>query len=176
MAINRDVEVRCRVSILSTEVMDENDPVGRRGGRRGRVETRIVEIPKTIIDDNELIYRASDIADIILHGYELTGTQPVEATTEQASVITTTTATLNGRILPNVNTTCGFLYGTTKELVQTQDAAESPLAGLTDDRVPITTALIGLTPNTRYYFRAWAQIALMRVKYGRIISFKTLAV
>jgi hypothetical protein len=176
MAINRDVEVRCRISILCTEVMDENDPTGRGGGRRKGGEKRIVDVPLVIMDNNELVQRATDIADIILHGYELEGTQPVEAVTEHASAVTTTTATLNARILPNVNTTCGFLYGTTKELDNTVDAVESPVAGLTDDVVQVTGLLTLLTPNTRYYYRAWAQLAGLRVRYGRIKSFVTLAV
>ena len=173
MAINRDVEVRAEIHILSTEVMDENDPVGR-GGRRGKVETRIVKIPKVIIDNTELIARATDIADIIQHGYELEGTDPPEATTEQASDITTVQATLHGRILPNVNTTCGFLYGVTKEFGSTTDADESPFAAAETTPQPIAATIAGLTPGTRYYFRAWANLAGLRVRYGRIISFRTL--
>jgi len=173
MAINRDVEVRCEIKILSTEVMDENDPSGR-GGRRGKVETRIINIPKVIIDDTELIQRASDIADIIQYGYELEGTDPPEAVTEQAGTIAATTAVLHGRILPNVNTSCGFLYGTTKELVSTTNANESPIAAASTTPQSITANLAGLTANTRYYVRAWCQITGLRTRYGRIISFKTL--
>jgi len=174
MAINRDVEVRCRISILSTEVMDENNPSGR-GGRRGRTETRIVDVPKVILDNDELISRASDIADIILHGYELTGTIPPESTTEDASAVTTTTVTLHGRILPNVNTVVGFRYGTTREVGLTTVANESPIAAASDTPMPITAQLIALTPNTRYYFRAYATLGALRIRYGRILSFKTLA-
>jgi hypothetical protein len=176
MAINRDVEVRCRIHILSTEVMDENDPDERRGGRRGKSERRIVDVPKVIMDNDELIDRATDIADTILHGYELTGTQPPVAITLPARPIAATTATLRGSVNPNVNTTCGFLYGPTKELDNTVDADESPLAGLTDDAVAISAPLVGLVADTRYYYRAWAQIALVRVRYGRMLSFKTSAV
>jgi len=174
MAINRDVEVRAEIHILSTEVMDENDPVGR-GGRRGKVETRIVKIPKVILDNNELIARATDIADVIQHGYELEGTDPPQVVTEQATDITATSAVLHGRVVPNVNTECGFLFDTDKELGMSTNAAESPFAAAETTPQPISQTIADLTPNTRYYFRAYAIVGGLRTRYGRIISFKTLA-
>jgi hypothetical protein len=173
MAINRDVEVKCRIHILSTEVTDPDNPVSR-GGRRGACERRIVDVPIVIIDNNELVYRTTDIADIILHGYELTGTTPPEAITEDVSAIAAATVTLHGRVIPNTNTSCGFMYGVTKELANTHDADQSAIAAASVTPIPITVSLIGLAHNTRYYYRAWAQITGVRVRYGRIRSFKTL--
>jgi len=175
MAINRDVEVRARIEILLTEVNDIDNPVNR-GGRRNGTEKRNITIPIMIMDYDELVYRASDIAYAIQEGYELTGTTPPSSVTEGVSVVGADTAILHGRVIPNTNTSCGFLYGTTKELDNTQDADQSIIAASSDDPIPITTTLIGLVANTRYYYRAWSQIALVRVRYGRIRSFKTLAV
>ena len=175
MAINRDQEIRCRINILITEVKDPDNPVGR-GGRQGKTERKIIDIPVVIMDNNEFISRATDIADAITYGYELTGTQPPEAVTEGTIGVTTVVATLRGRILPNVNTSCGFLYGTTKELDNTTDADESAIAAASDTPVAIQATVMALTPNTRYYYRAWAQLAGLRVRYGRIRSFVTDAV
>jgi len=175
MSINRDVEVRARIEILLTEVKDPDNPVGR-GGLRGKTEKRNITIPIVIMDYDELVYRAADIANSIQYGYELTGTDPPSSVTEGVTAIDADAATLHGRVIPNTNTSCGFLYGTTKELDNTQDADQSIIAASSDDPIPITTTLIGLVANTRYYYRAWSQIALVRVRYGRIRSFKTLAV
>jgi hypothetical protein len=175
MAINRDVEVRARIEILLTEVTDPDNPVGR-GGARGKTEKRNITVPIMILDYDEIVSRSTDIGDAIQHGYELEGTTPPEAVTEGASAILTDGAILHGRILPNVNTFCGFLYGVTKELDNTQDADQSAIADASDVPIPITTTLVGLVANTRYYYRAWAEIANVRVRYGRMRSFKTLAV
>ena len=174
MAINRDVEVRCRINILMTEVTDPDNPVGR-GGRRGPSEKKIVDIPVVIMDNNELIRRASDIADIIQYGYELEGTEPASCVTEDVSGLTSVDAVLNGRVLPNTNTSCGFLYGLTRELDNTTDADQSIIAVASDTPVPITATLGALTPNTRYYYRAWCKIAATVTRYGRIRSFVTAA-
>jgi hypothetical protein len=177
MAINRDVNVKIRANLLLTELRDEDDPAGRGGGRQGTQGHQIIDYASMNVDKHELERRLADAADVLLYGYELTGTQPPIAITEGATAITSTSATVHGHVSPNVNTTCGFLYGTTKELGSTTTAPESPLAGLTDTKVAITgpTGAV-LTPNTRYYYRAWAQIAGLHVRYGRIRSFKTLAV
>jgi hypothetical protein len=176
MAINRDVNVKIRANLLLTEIRDENDPAGRGGGRQGNQGHQIIDYASMNVDKHELDRRLADAADVLLYGYELTGTVPPIAVTEEATGITATIVTLHGRVSPNVNTSCGFLFGTTKELTATHNADQSPLAGLTDTAVPITHTILGLTANTRYYFRAWALIAGVHVRYGRIKSFKTLAV
>jgi hypothetical protein len=176
MAINRDVNVKVRANLLLTEIRDENDPAGRGGGRQGNQGHQTIDYAAINVDKAEFDRRLADAADVLLYGYELEGTQPPVAVTEEASGVTATIATLHGRVSPNVNTSCGFLFGTTKELTTTHNADQSPLAGLTDAVVPITHTVLGLTANTRYYFRAWAQIAGVHTRYGKIKSFKTLAV
>jgi len=175
MAINRDVEVKCRIELLLTEVTDPDNPVGR-GGKRGGTEIRKITIPLVIIDYDELVRRASDIADVINEGYELEGTTPASCQTEAATGVTAVSAVLHGRVIPNTNTSCGFLHGTTKELDNTTDADQSIIAAASETPVAITDTLAELTPNTRYYFRSWCKIASTVTRYGRIRSFKTMEV
>ena len=175
MAIDKHVRVKARLSLIINEIRDENDPVGR-GGRRGDNVHRQYDLEEFEVPLSELEDRIIDAGDVFINGAELTGTEPPEAVTEQPSAITATGVIFHGRVKPNVNTSCGFLYGTTKELVSTEDADQSIIAAASDVPIPITKTMAGLTANTRYYYRAWAQIAGVRVRYGRTISFKTLAV
>ena len=172
MSINRDLKVRVRASVIITEVNDPDNPVARKG-KDGSQQHIVINYPEFSVDNAEWDNRISDAFLALSKGYELTGTQPPRVVTEAATGVGFVVATLHGRVEPNVNTSCGFLYGPTKELGSTTDADESPLAGLTDAHVTISKQIAGLTPNTRYYYRAWAQIALVRVRYGRIRSFKT---
>lgn len=174
MSINRDISVKVRANLIITELLDVDDPAGRHGGRQGSQGQQVVSYPELTVDKDEWNRRLADAADVLQFGYELAGTTPPIAVTEEASAIAAATVTLNGRVTPNVNTSCGFLYGLTKELILTTNANESPLAGLVDTPVAITAQLAGLAHNTRYYYRAWAQIATVNVRYGRIRSFKTL--
>ncbi len=175
MSINRDVKVKIEARLIITEMKDVDNPSGR-GGEEGSGKPTIIRVPEFVVNRAELDERIADSYLVLQKGYELTGTQPPRPVTEHVCTITANTAILHGRIEPNVNTSCGFVYGTTKELNSTQDCNESPLAGLTDDAVAVTTNLAGLTPNTRYYYRLWAQLAGLRVRYGRIRSFVTLSV
>jgi phosphodiesterase/alkaline phosphatase D-like protein len=77
---------------------------------------------------------------------------PSTVTTGIASPVTTTTATLNGTVNANGNsTTVTFEYGTTDSYGTTVTADQSPVTGTTDTAV--SKALTGLTPNTTYHFR-----------------------
>lgn len=177
MAINRDVNVKIRANLLLAELRDEEDPAGRGGGRQGSQSHQVINYASMNIDKTEFDQRMEDAADVLLHGYELEGTQPPVAITEGVTALTATSAIVHAHVSPSGATTCGFVYGLTKELLTSTTAPESPLAGATDDKVPITgpTGAV-LTPDTRYYYRAWAQKGALRRRYGRIRSFKTLAV
>jgi len=172
MAIIRDVRVRARISILMDEIKDENDPAGR-GGKQGASQKKmIVDVPEVVLDYDELLARISAIGDVILHGYELDNDLPPAAITEEATGITTTAAVLHARVTPSGATTCGFMVDLTKEMTAASHAAdESPLNGTTQTEVH--HHLAGLIPNTRYYFRAWALVAGITKRYGRVRSFKT---
>jgi len=75
-------------------------------------------------------------------------------TTNAATGITTTGATLNGTVSSNgASTTVTFQYGLTASYGSTVTAAQSPLgAGATN--AAVSAALSGLTCNTLYHFRA----------------------
>jgi hypothetical protein len=73
------------------------------------------------------------------------------ATTDPASAVTNTTATLNGKVDPNGSaTTYHFEYGTTTQYgTVTPDAS----AGEGDVAAPASADVTGLTANTTYHFR-----------------------
>jgi phosphodiesterase/alkaline phosphatase D-like protein len=77
---------------------------------------------------------------------------PATVTTGVASPVTTTTATLNGIVNANNNsTTVTFEYGTTASYGTTVTADQSPVTGSVDTAV--SKVITGLTPNTTYHFR-----------------------
>jgi|GEM_PF-571014 len=84
---------------------------------------------------------------------------PAAVTTGIASPVTTTTATLNGTVNANNNSTIvTFEYGMTTSYGTTVTADQSPVSGSTDTAV--SKAITGLTPNTTYHFRVVGDNAL----------------
>ncbi|MHB8458094.1 MAG: protease pro-enzyme activation domain-containing protein, partial [Acidimicrobiales bacterium] len=76
-----------------------------------------------------------------------------QATTEAATSVTTTQATLNGTVNPNgAATTYQFQYGTTTSYGLVSPASPAS-AGSGTTNVAESAALSGLTPNTTYDFR-----------------------
>jgi len=81
---------------------------------------------------------------------------PPTATTSDATIITQTTATLNGTVNANgFSTTVSFEYGTTTSYGQTKTANQSPITGNLNESV--SCSLSGLTANTIYHFRVKAE-------------------
>jgi hypothetical protein len=99
----------------------------------------------------------------------LAAAEPV-ATTGNAAAITPTSATINGTVNPEgQSTTYYFEYGTT-----TSYGSQSSMAGAgsgTAD-VKVSTALVSLTPNTTYHYRLVASNA-SGTTLGADVSFKT---
>ena len=78
---------------------------------------------------------------------------PPAATTGAASAVTATTATLNGTVSPNKeSTTYRFEYGTTTAYGSQTPAGTS---GGNADR-PVSADITGLAPSTTYHFRLFA--------------------
>ncbi len=76
-------------------------------------------------------------------------------TTSTATSITSTSATLNGSVNPNgQSTTVTFQYGTTTSYGSTVTATPSPVTGTS--AVSVSAAITGLSPNTMYNFRVVA--------------------
>ncbi len=73
-------------------------------------------------------------------------------TTNAATAITPSAATLNGTVnANNLDTTVTFEYGLDVSYGNTITAQESPISGSGD--TPVTALLTGLKPNTSYHFR-----------------------
>lgn len=87
-----------------------------------------------------------------------TGATAPTATTNAASGIGATMATLNGTVNANGDsTTVTFEYGETASYGRTAQADQSPVSGSTNTAVSV--GVFGLTPNTTYHFRVKAQNA-----------------
>ena len=77
------------------------------------------------------------------------------ATTDAASAVSATGATLNGTVnANNDSTTVTFEYGLDTSYGTTVTATQSPVIGIIDTAV--SKAISGLTPNTTYHFRVAA--------------------
>ncbi|HLB00902.1 MAG TPA: T9SS type A sorting domain-containing protein [Bacteroidota bacterium] len=77
--------------------------------------------------------------------------------TGHADNVTGSSATLHGQVNPSgFPTTCRFVYGTAPGIYTDSVAAfESPVNGST--LLPVSGGISGLSPNTRYYYRATAE-------------------
>lgn len=97
---------------------------------------------------------------------------PPEVTTEAATSVTRTSATLNGTVNPNGDSTnASFCYGTSDTLKKCKKVTiASPGSG--NSAVPISTDVTGLAPATTYYFQASATNS-GGGNDGAIISFTT---
>lgn len=96
------------------------------------------------------------------------------ATTQNASNIQSTTATINGSVNPGgASTTVTFCYGTNSQLNNcvTVNAAQSPLTG-DFNNASVSANLSGLTSGTTYHFRVIAQNSVSTAN-GSILSFVT---
>ncbi len=100
-------------------------------------------------------------ADRAIHPFSADGTlyaqwsnaAPPSASTSAASGVTTTSATLNGTVNANGNsTTVTFQYGTTVAYGSSITATQSPVNGSTGTAV--SASLSGLSCNTTYHYRA----------------------
>lgn len=84
------------------------------------------------------------------------GTLPA-ATTEAATSISATGATLNASVNPEGTAiTYDFVYGTSASLSSGTTTTSSASAGSGTSAVSETAALTGLTPSTKYYFKVVA--------------------
>jgi hypothetical protein len=84
-------------------------------------------------------------------------TAPPAATSQAATAITITTATLNGSVNPGgVATTASFIYGTDPDLASGTTLTAGQAIGSGTDPVWIVAPLSGLVPGTTYYFRVVA--------------------
>jgi hypothetical protein len=169
MATIKDLNVKARVNILCTEIQDKGD-ANRRPGRDGTQRKIILELPEIEVDSEEFEARLT-AAQLALQGCWVDDEPAPIAITDDATNITHESATLNGTIISNdTSADSGFQIGLTKELGTTVFATESPVQNA--DSVPITYNTL-LAPNTKYYYRAFADQYAGWVMYGRVKSFTT---
>ena len=93
------------------------------------------------------------------------------ATTNAATDITSSAATLNGTVnANNTSTTVTFEYGLTSGYGATVPATQSPVSGTTDTAV--SQVITNLAPNTLYHFRVDAENT-SEITYGSDMTFTT---
>ena len=95
------------------------------------------------------------------------------ATTNAATSVTTTGATLNGTVnANNASATVTFEYGLSDSYGTTVTASQSPVTGTTN--AAVSYGLSGLTPNQTYHFRV-ATTNAGGTTYGADMTFTTSA-
>ena len=98
--------------------------------------------------------------------------QPPTATTAAATSLASTTATLNGTVnANNQSTTVTFEYGTSTSYGQTINAIPNTVSGSTNTSV--SANLTGLTISTMYHYRVKA-VSSSGTTYGSDVTFNTL--
>jgi len=177
MATVKDVNVKTRLNVLSTLLKDKGD-ADQRPGKEGAQRKTIIDVPEVDIPPCELETRLTNAQLVLEHGYTVDTTKPPpRAVTDDATSIAATSVVLNGHIKSGtaaIAATCGFQYGTTKELGSETVAAENPVSEALD--TPITLTIAGLTASTKYYYRAYATDANYATgMFGVLKSFITLA-
>jgi hypothetical protein len=106
------------------------------------------------------------------NGSPIIQTTPPTAITMAASLITSTTAVLNGTVNPNGSATSAYFEWGTDNTLSTcsTTSAQSIGSGTTD--VALAENLTGLSPNTTYYYRIVGENSAGTVQ-GSILSFTT---
>ncbi len=111
--------------------------------------------PTTIETRTAVISIANNDSDENPYNFTIQGEGYAEpsVTTNSASSITGSGATLNGNINANyATTTVTFEYGLTDSYGTLVTADESPVSGTSD--ISVSREITGLTPNTTYHYRA----------------------
>ena len=178
MATKKDVRVRVRLNVLSILLNDKGE-AHTRPPRHGSQRKTIIDIPEVEISSDELEIRLEKAQQVLQLGFWVDPDDvPPQVVTDDQSSLTATGVVLNGHVKPGgalIEATCGFQYGTTKALGTTVTADQSPLNSALNNAITKTVA--GLTPSTRYYYRAYVTDAnFSGGKYGVLKSFITPAV
>ena len=171
MAVVKDLKIRARLNVILTEVEERGS---EKPGKDKRQTQFNISMPETVIDSEEWARRLSDAQKVLAQGWELDNDAPPKGVqTAGVTLLTKNSVTLNGYVDTVSESTCGFIWGETRDVnTSTDTAAQSPVAANFDD-VLITTAVTGLTPGTKYYYRAYVNVAGMLTRYGNVRSFTT---
>ena len=178
MATKKDVRVRVRLNVLSILLNDKGE-AHTRPPRQSSQRKTIIDVPEFEISADELEIRLEKAQDVLRLGFWVDPDDvPPQVVTDDQSSLTSTGAVLYGHVKPGsaaLTATCGFQYGTTKALGSTATADQSPISSAAN--TAITKTLAGLTPSTRYWYRAYAtDVNFSGGKFGVLKSFITPAV
>jgi len=171
MSVVRDVKVKLRINAIFIEQEERGSEKPGKDGRQSRI---VSDMPEIVIDKDELDRRLADAALVLHEGWELDNDAPPKGiSTGGVTALTASSVTLKGYVDTVAESTCGFVWGATKDVnTFTDTAAQSPVAA-NFDGVSITTAVIGLSPGIKYYYRAYVHVAGMLTRYGTVRSFTT---
>ena len=173
MTVVRDLKVKLRISAVFIEQEErgsEKPGKDAKGGQRHLVQ----DMPEITVDKEELDRRLADAAAVLHQGWELDNDAPPKGiSTGGVTGLTASSVTLKGYVDTVSESTCGFVWGATRDVnTFTDTAAQSPVAANFDD-VLITLAIAGLSPGIKYYYRAYVNVAGMLTRYGNVRSFTT---
>jgi len=179
MATVKDVNVKIRLNVLSVQLNDKGDSENRPPHEKQSQRVHTVDIPAIEIPATELAIRLEKAQMVLEHGYWVDPDDvPPQVITNEVTSLTSTSAILNGHVKScsdAIHADCGFEVETvagSKVLAASTVAVESPV--MDEDMLPIHYHRNGLTPGTRYYYRAFAtDINFSGGKYGILKSFKT---
>lgn len=173
MTVVRDVKVKLRINALFVEQEERGSEKPGKDSKNGQGHL-VQDMPEIVIDYDELQRRLADAAKVLHQGWELDNDAPPKGVyTGGIANLTKNTVTLRGYVDTVAQSTCGFVWDTTREVnALTDTAAQSPVAANFDD-VLITTAVGSLVPGTKYYYRAYVNVAGMLTRYGQVRSFTT---
>ena len=178
MATRKDVRVRVRLNVLSILLNDKGES-HTRPPRQSSQRKTIIDIPEVEISADELDIRLEKAQDVLQYGFWVDPDDiPPQVVTDDPTSLTSTGVVLNGHVKPGgvlIETTCGFQYGTTKSLGTNVAADQSTMFSAVN--TAITKTIAGLTPSSRYYYRAsTSDVNFSGGKYGVLKSFITPAV
>ena len=136
------------------------------------VYVRSIAPGQTVVTHGVLAFGATNVAAINDFVIAASTTGP-GVSTDAATSVTTTSATLNGSANPyNQTTTAFFVYGTDPTLLTGTTRTSTQSLGNGSGVVPFSEVLTGLTPGTTYYYRA-SGTNVNGTNTGSIASFST---
>jgi len=172
MATVKDVNVKTRLNVLSTLLKDKGD-ADQRPGREGAQRKTIIDVQEVEIPTDEMETRIEHALLVLEHGYRVDTTViPPTVVTDEATDITDTIATFRAHVNPHdESTVVRFEYSTVNPTLGAWVTCdETPVTGTTNQS--IHKDMIGLTPNTKYFYRVRG-VSAAGTYYGIIKSFYT---